>query len=234
MTLHDENTARRRLAWIGAAVALVLAAVAYRPGTAPGGPLALAPTPLGYRAVPGEDAATAPRRLADAARRAPDRSGSGRYGYRTTVEWYRVESRISGRVRAEGHRLRREAWAAPDGSGREIVAEEGGPRTDERRDPAPVAPEDLRDPEGCLTALREAHERGPVPPSRRASLLRALAGLPGPRHQGRVTDRAGRRGLAVGVDLGPVQVILIFDERDGDLLGTEEVLSGPAALRTSW
>ncbi|GAA1585429.1 hypothetical protein GCM10009678_80030 [Actinomadura kijaniata] len=43
------------------------------------------------------------------------------------------------------------------------------------------------------------------------------------------------RGPAVGVGLGPVQVTLIFDERDGDLLGEEEVLSGPAAvLRTSW
>jgi hypothetical protein len=89
----------------------------------------------------------------------------------------------------------------------------------------------------------------PVPPKVRAGVMRALAEQPGVRQLGTVTDPLGRRGIAIGADWtgqrpalgqtakggqadraksGPLErEELIFDEKTGAYLGTEEVLVTP-------
>ncbi|MEN3305438.1 MAG: hypothetical protein V7603_1640 [Micromonosporaceae bacterium] len=81
-----------------------------------------------------------------------------------------------------------------------------------------------------------------VPRRVRAGVLTILAGLPGFLWHGQVTDRIGRRGVAVTVrarppqdntDRNPYEDTLIFDERTGELLGYETtVLTATPTLKS--
>lgn len=66
----------------------------------------------------------------------------------------------------------------------------------------------------------------------RASILDALAEVPGLQLQGRTIDRVGRPGVAVGVISTmtglPTRFTLVFDEHDGRLLDQEQVLTTTA------
>lgn len=70
----------------------------------------------------------------------------------------------------------------------------------------------------------------PVPPRAESAILRVLARSPGLIDSGEVTDRAGRRGVAVSLDSAytglPTRYTLIFDPGTGGLLGEEESLLG--------
>ncbi|BCB78274.1 hypothetical protein GCM10022251_31310 [Phytohabitans flavus] len=81
-----------------------------------------------------------------------------------------------------------------------------------------------------------------VPRRVRAQVLTILAGVPGFRWRGQVTDRIGRRGVAITVRAYPPQDrtdsnqyegVLIFDERTGELLGYEiSVLTASPTLNS--
>jgi hypothetical protein len=95
---------------------------------------------------------------------------------------------------------------------------------------------DVYDPETCdrpesvqlYVALEELHvER--VPPDLLATFYRALAEEPDLRAYGQITDRAGRRAIAVGFDSDyaglPTRHMMIVDPDTGTLLGLEEILT---------
>ena len=83
-----------------------------------------------------------------------------------------------------------------------------------------------------LVAVQDAYGQMPLPPAVRAAVLRFVAATPGIMLTGRVTDRAGRPGIAVSLDSDysglPTRYTLIFDEDDGRLLGDEEMLTTTA------
>ncbi|WP_020519335.1 CU044_5270 family protein [Catelliglobosispora koreensis] len=80
----------------------------------------------------------------------------------------------------------------------------------------------------------------PVTPAVRAAAFRVLAGVPGIRSLGTVTDAKGRSGVAVSVDRndtveeqradsgGPMEVSLLFDPDTGAVLGRQDRALRPA------
>ncbi|MEU5566914.1 CU044_5270 family protein [Micromonospora musae] len=82
-----------------------------------------------------------------------------------------------------------------------------------------------------------------VPRHTRAEILRVLADVPGFRWRGEVTDRAGRKGVAITFDdrEHDQQSLLIFDPETGELLAHEVLSLSPVRigmyqliLRTGW
>ncbi|MFG1672938.1 CU044_5270 family protein [Micromonospora sp. NPDC049282] len=71
-----------------------------------------------------------------------------------------------------------------------------------------------------------------IPRATRAAILRVLAEVPGLRWRGRVTDRAGRSGVAVTFDdrEHDAQSLLIFDPRTGELLAHERLTLSPVRI----
>jgi hypothetical protein len=75
----------------------------------------------------------------------------------------------------------------------------------------------------------------PVKPAVRAAAYRVIAGLPGVRGLGRVTDPLGREGVGVAfpgtvrTPLGSVQQRLVVDPSTGAMLSEQEVLVEPSA-----
>lgn len=68
-----------------------------------------------------------------------------------------------------------------------------------------------------------------VPRQTRAEILRVLADVPGFRWRGQVTDRAGRKGVAITFDdrKHNAQFLLIFDPNTGELLAHERLTLSP-------
>ncbi|WBB65672.1 CU044_5270 family protein [Micromonospora sp. WMMD812] len=82
-----------------------------------------------------------------------------------------------------------------------------------------------------------------VPRRTRAEILRVLADVPGFVWRGEVTDRAGRKGVAITFDdrAHDAQSLLIFDPRTGELLAHERLSLAPmrisaylSILDTAW
>jgi hypothetical protein len=69
-------------------------------------------------------------------------------------------------------------------------------------------------------------------PATEAALMGVLAGAPGVRALGTVTDRAGRTGTAIATDSSftglPVRYVLVFDPHTGGLLASEQWLTTTA------
>ncbi|SCG61952.1 CU044_5270 family protein [Micromonospora humi] len=113
----------------------------------------------------------------------------------------------------------------------------------------PLPPTELRPPSADPSALRGLLkvEYGPgaaskevsalyaqfvIPRATRAAILRVLAEVPGFRWRGRVTDRAGRNGVAVTFDdrENDAQSLLIFDPTTGELLAHERLTLSPVRI----
>jgi len=188
----------------------------------------------------------------------PDDTGSGRYA--KTVNdgwalWTRVDGeQVSSEVVPETHTT----WAAADGSGRSVSTRSGPGDDSETVDERLSAGEhSFMWPLGSLSAddtelarqLEQSHpvvngaaERlvavtdlvaeQPLPPTVRAAVLRYLARTPGLTVDGIVSDRAGRRGVAMHLDTDmsglPERRSLIVDSQDGRVLGSETTLTQDA------
>jgi hypothetical protein len=95
-------------------------------------------------------------------------------------------------------------------------------------------------PQSVVRAIADIYRDTAPPKPVRAAMLRLLASVGAVTYRGRVTDRAGRPGVAVSVD-SDVRDTLIFDESTGVLLAFEAVLLtqpggldiGPGAIRES-
>jgi hypothetical protein len=223
----------------------------------PGGGSAYAATPPPLTYTPaGTDAAAALREIAARTAELPDDTGTGTYAYVETRDWS-LFTRIDDDqpVHSEVVESRNRNWSADDGSGRswtryraplhlpEVDDTTYGPgelglhwalrslpaddtalaRALEAGHPVENGPAER------LVAIGDAYRQMPLPPATRAAVLRYLAATPGLRLAGRVTDRAGRSGLAVQLDSDysglPTRYTLIFDPDDGRLLGREEMLT---------
>ncbi|GIH11792.1 hypothetical protein Rhe02_98590 [Rhizocola hellebori] len=92
-------------------------------------------------------------------------------------------------------------------------------------------------PERLLRAVGDMYRFHCLAPPQRVATLRVLADIPELRSYGSVVDRAGRRGVAIGVDSehpqsGKVRDILIFDPDNGRLLGQEQIaLEAPSHVQ---
>ncbi|XRQ09788.1 CU044_5270 family protein [Actinomadura welshii] len=96
-----------------------------------------------------------------------------------------------------------------------------------------------------LTLVSALLQTSPMPPAFRAGLMRALAAQPGVKAIDGVTDRLGREGVALAVDLKTTRVTaahgapaeergdydsrkeIVFDERTGEMLAVQTVLTRP-------
>jgi hypothetical protein len=106
--------------------------------------------------------------------------------------------------------------------------------------PVPVPPFSLsglrreiaeRSAAGITKAVDSLYRLYVVPREQRAQILRLLAGVAGFAWRGRVTDRAGRPGVAVTMDdPDSGQLLLIFDPATGVLLGSELIRLEPVRI----
>ncbi|MET8364097.1 CU044_5270 family protein [Micromonospora sp. NPDC049580] len=105
--------------------------------------------------------------------------------------------------------------------------------------PPPADPSQLREllqveygPGAASKEVSTLYARYVVPRATRAEVLRVLADVPGFRWRGRVTDRAGRAGVAVTFDdrEHDQQSLLIFDPRTGELLAHELLTLAPVRI----
>lgn len=115
----------------------------------------------------------------------------------------------------------------------------------------PLSPMELTPPSADPSALRELlkvkygasaaskevstlYARYVISRATRAAILRVLADVPGFRWRGRVTDRAGRAGVAVTFDdrEHDAQSLLIFDPKTGELLAHEQLTLSPVRIST--
>ncbi|MBM0275611.1 CU044_5270 family protein [Micromonospora tarensis] len=124
----------------------------------------------------------------------------------------------------------------------------------------PLPPMEVRPPSADPSELRELlkveygggaaskevstlYARYVVPRATRAEILRVLADVPGFRWRGQVTDRAGRKGVAVTFDDRDhaAQSLLVFAPKTGELLAHERLTLSPTRisayqviLETAW
>ena len=105
--------------------------------------------------------------------------------------------------------------------------------------PPPADPSRLREmlkvqygPGAASKWVSTLYARYVVPRATRVEVLRVLADVPGFRWRGRVTDRAGRDGVAVTFDdrAHDQQWLLIFDPKTGELLADELLTLAPVRI----
>ena len=83
-------------------------------------------------------------------------------------------------------------------------------------------------PAEAFTQVGDLLRETDAPPTLRAALYRAAAGLPGVKFLGNVTDRSGRRGLGLALDSHGTRHELIFSAQTSALLSEQGVLIGHA------
>jgi hypothetical protein len=239
---------RSRPVWLVPVAALsmmaALLAVQFNPVGTAATAQAATPQLLAYSAVPGSAQAVL-RALASDVRALPaSAAADGDIRYTRTSAWT-LNTRVDGQmVTSVVLPEIRETWRAPDGSGRLRVAPDEPiyPSAEARRDwssgapplrvrdqqvgPGEIAamyPDDLSADPGLLRI-----ELADV----RAAVLEVVAGTAGLQLLGETVDRAGRAGLAVGVETAdsglPTLHTLIFDQTDGTLLAAEQTLTQTA------
>jgi hypothetical protein len=249
---------RRLLICAGAAVALALVVALVVPSLSGGGSTAYAATPRPLVYVPlatGEAAAPLLSSVAARAATLSERDNGGRFAHVEQRSWD-LFTRVDGkRVTSEVVPQRTSQWLADDGSGlirvvadlpggthREVRRAAGGElqhfwplrslSSDDRTLAAQLAQGHPVGDNGAaerLVAVQDAYAESPLAPPVRAALLRYVAATPGVVVTGRVTDRAGRDGVAVSLDSDfsglPTRYTLIIDPDDGRLLGSESMLT---------
>lgn len=86
-------------------------------------------------------------------------------------------------------------------------------------------------PVKTLTVVAELLDNPLASPELRAALYEAEGLIPGIEYYGNMTDAIGRHGVAVGAESTnsgvPTRYLLIFDPRNSQVLGTEEILRTP-------
>ncbi|GAB3279097.1 hypothetical protein GCM10027589_05510 [Actinocorallia lasiicapitis] len=211
------------------------------------------PTRIAFSARPGNVSAAVVLEGLAAKAGAQPAVGGGAYSYILNKGWA-LQTKVAGNVSSGGVERSAETWAAADGEG-EIRTKRFGVR-----EVVKSTAEDSfynvsllsADPERLAGQLAVGHPvaNGPaerliavtdllsyqvLPPELQAAVLRVLAAEKALEFQGDVTDRLGRRGVAIGVDSAfgglPTRYTLIFDARTGALLGEEQSLTGsPGSL----
>jgi hypothetical protein len=187
--------------------------------------------------------------LASRAEGQPSPPGSGPYSYVHTRGWYSATAQMTdGRLLdARVQETEREFWVAADGSGRIEETRDGrrsrmsgvygrgglypGPLAEAPAGvPAHVALRQSRSPlpVGWIKDMESLWQVQTVTPALQASLLRHLATQPGLR-LAKITDRAGRPGLAVSADDPSSgsgcrsRHVLVLDPETGMLLAAEQI-----------
>ncbi|GAB1644210.1 CU044_5270 family protein [Krasilnikovia sp. MM14-A1259] len=237
---------RRRLVLAGALTA-VLGAAAAVPSLVTSPSYAATPAMLQFVPVAGQQSSASV--LTDLARRAstrPPAAGHGRYTYLHTKGWYlHVSADGNNRILDSGTaEVDRQLWLAPDGSGRlrQLIPGDNMPPDKTLRPgefdgaflPADATTTAVRTKyghddtaAGWTRTMMELWGRQVVPAALHARLLDTLAGQPGVNLLGDTTDRAGRHGVAIGVEdqRGPRErMVLVFDPDTGALLDAETVV----------
>jgi hypothetical protein len=230
-------------------VAGLVAALVLRPG---GGQSAYAATPplLHFHPLAGSPtAASLLNELATKAAAQPRAPGHGRYEYVKTRGWYYNTRVADGHASGSLQPNRTEQWVAANGSGLTVIHREaigqkdvihgGPPLADLSTDPARLSQQLAHSHGGRSTtatflAVGEVWKDQVIRPGVEAALLKVLAKKPNLTVTGRVTDRAGRMGVAVSTvssfSGGPERYTLIFDPDTGMLLDSEEVFLTAGAL----
>ncbi|HWF52937.1 MAG TPA: hypothetical protein VG294_19990 [Solirubrobacteraceae bacterium] len=171
-----------------------------------------------------------------------------RYAYVRRREW-----RLATRRRGESpptvvSPTMTESWTAADGSGRVLTSKPTGATvadvTVAAGHPLVTLPANgvtltlllgMASPAAVpsarqFVAFADLSDRQPISPLVESTILRLLALTPGVVDSGTVTDRDGRRGVALSVESGytGVEVLysLIFDQSTGKLLEADQTLSG--------
>lgn len=185
----------------------------------------------------------------------PDDTGGGRYAKTVNDNWA-LWTRIDGKqVTSEVVPQTNTNWVAADGSGQRLSSRSGPGDDSERTDvtldigefafmwPLGSLSDDddtlagqleqahpvSNGPAERLVAITDAVREQPLTPAVRAAVLRYLARTPGLVLDGIVSDRAGRRGVAMHVDTTmsglPERRTVIIDPANGQILGTETLLT---------
>lgn len=213
---------------------------------------AATPAPLAYH-LPAHGGISGRQELLDlaaaAARQPAPPTAHPRYAYTLTQGWY-LDTRVDGQATTSAViPSTTEQWVAPNGWGhvrRVTRRPDGGRSVDDftyRNGPplqnlstnATVLARQLavghpvsNGPVERFVALTDLAAQQPISPRVEAAILRLLARTPGLINQGSVIDRAGRPGVAVGLNSsyagGPERYTWIFDRTTGALLGQEETL----------
>jgi hypothetical protein len=222
-------TGIRTVAIAATAAAAGLFAVALAGGGSGDTAPAYAATPRALVATPiaGADAHAFLNHLAEKVAKLPDDVGTGDRAVLRRKGWY-----LSTTVSATGS----ESEIRPEVT-REIADDQPWKLGSLSPDPETLARQLERAGGGSGEAVRLEHVEMaygemPIPPKVRAALLRYVAETPDLQVDGKVTDRAGRVGVAVSVETDdsglPSRQMLIVDPNDGRLLGTEEMLTETA------
>jgi hypothetical protein len=184
--------------------------------------------------------------LADKAAAQPQ-PASGRYDYIETRGWYLDTSVSDGKATVSLDPDHRQEWVAIDGSGRIVntlagkVSDDTVPNNNypgglQGRKQLPTDPSALRAELAknhpsygtfeWFVAVSDTWKAQVVTPQVEAALLRMIAGEPDMKNSGTVTDRVGRRGVAVSTESNHsgslTRYTLIFDPSTGALLDYEE------------
>ena len=232
---------RRRLLLAGGLAAIVGAAVLVLPSLPGGVAYAATPPLLAYEPVAGKTANEVLAELAGRARGQLGPVGAGRFHYVHTRGWYlHTATDDTDRLLRSGiATVDREQWKAVDGSGRLKVSDgtpeapnatfpPGGLTKGFLADDATVADVQARlnqdTPSGIANAVSELWARQVVPPVLHSKLLTILASQPDLTLLGTTTDRAGRRGVAIGVERRQgiaERRVLVFAPDTGALLDSE-------------
>jgi hypothetical protein len=245
---------------VWAAIAVTFVFLVVRSVDAGSPALAATPSPLAYhlpeRAPSGRELLL---RLASVAAREPVTTGpSNAYAYVRTAGWYLVTQVSGNQANSKVVAGVRESWIAANGFDRWITrrvpgdgshvsltilgpqtgrdAGSGPPRLRLSTVPAVIAHQlDIGHPRSIgpverFVSLTDLELNQPIPPRAQSAILRVLARSPGLIDSGKVTDRAGRPGVAVSLDSAysglPTRYTLIFNPDTGNLLGEEETLVG--------